>query len=54
MVWAFLSCMLLEPSVSKPLLFDGVDILLFETFPQQLQSVRIPLQAFAGDGGKAR
>ena len=53
LVWAFSFCMLLEPSASKPLLFVGVGILLFETFPQQLQSVRIPLQAFAGDGDEA-
>lgn len=53
MVWAFLSCMLLEPSASKPLLFVGVAILLFETLPQQLQSVSIALQALAGDGGEA-
>lgn len=49
----FSSCVLLEPSASKPLLFVGVGILLFETIPQQLQSVGIPLQAFAGDGGEA-
>ena len=53
MVWAFLSCMLLEPSASKPLLFVGVGILLFETFPQQLHRVSVALEAFAGDGGEA-
>ena len=42
-VWAFSFCMLLEPSASKPLLFVGVDILLFETFPQQLQRVGVAL-----------
>ena len=52
-VWAFLSCMLLEPSASKPLLFVGVGILLFDTLPQQLQRVGVALEAFAGDGGKA-
>lgn len=36
MVWAFLSCMLLEPSASKPLLFVGVGILLFQMLFQQL------------------
>ncbi len=53
MVWAFLFCMLLEPSASKPLLFVGVGILLFETFPQQLHRVGVALEAFAGDGGEA-
>lgn len=52
-VWAFSSCVLLEPSASKPLLFVGVGILLFETLLQQLQRVSIALQALAGDGGKA-
>lgn len=53
LVWAFSFCMLLEPSASKPLLFVGVGILLFETFPQQLQRVGVALEAFAGDGGEA-
>lgn len=53
LVWAFSFCMLLEPSASKPLLFVGVAILLFETFPQQLQRVSVALQALAGDGGEA-
>ncbi len=49
----FSSCVLLEPSASKPLLFVGVGILLFEMLPQQLQRVCVALQAFAGDGGEA-
>lgn len=52
-VRAFSSCMLLEPSVSKPLLFVGVDILLFEILFQQLQRMGVAVQAFAGDGGEA-
>lgn len=52
-VWAFSSCMLLKPSASKPLLFVGVGILLFQMLFQQLQRVRISLQALAGDGGEA-
>lgn len=42
-VWVFLSCVLLEPSASKPLLFVGVGILLFEILPQQLQRVGVAL-----------
>lgn len=53
MVWAFLSCVLLEPSASMPLLFVGFGILLFEMLPQQLQRVGVALQALAGDGGEA-
>lgn len=53
MVWAFSSCMLLEPSASKPPLFVGVGILLFEILFQQLQRMGIALQALAGDGGEA-
>ena len=45
--------MLLEPSASKPLLFVGIGILLFEMLLQQLQRMRIALQALAGDGGEA-
>lgn len=45
--------MLLEPSASKPLLFVGVGILLFEMLFQQLQRVGVALQALAGDGGEA-
>lgn len=53
MVWAFSSCMLLEPSASKPPLFVGVGILLFEILFQQLQRMGIALEALAGDGGEA-
>lgn len=53
LVWAFSFCMLLEPSVSKPLLFVGVDILLFEILFQQLQRMGVAVQALAGDGGEA-
>lgn len=53
MVWAFSSCMLLKPSASKPLLFVGVGILLFQMLFQQLQRVGVALKAFAGDGGEA-
>lgn len=49
----FSSCMLLKPSANKPLLFVGVGILLFQMLFQQLQRVRISLQALAGDGGEA-
>ncbi len=49
----FSSCMLLKPSASKPLLFVGVGILLFEMLFQQLQRVGVALEAFAGDGGEA-
>lgn len=49
----FSSCVLLEPSASKPLLFVGVGILLFEMLFQQLQRVGVALQALAGDGGEA-
>ena len=52
-VWAFLSCVLLKPSASKPLLFVGVGILLFQMLFQQLQRVGVALEAFAGDGGEA-
>lgn len=53
LVWAFSFCMLLEPSVSKPLLFVGVGILLFEMLFQQLQRMGVAVQALAGDGGEA-
>ena len=49
----FSSCVLLEPSASKPLLFVGVGILLFEMLFQQLQRVCVALQALAGDSGEA-
>ena len=44
---------MLEPSASKPLLFVGVGILLFEMLFQQLQRVGVALQALSGDGGEA-
>ena len=37
----------------EPLLFVGIGILLFEMLLQQLQRMRIALQALAGDGGEA-
>lgn len=50
----FSSCVLLKPSASKPLLFVGVGILLFQMLFQQLQRMGVALQTLAGDGGKAR
>ena len=49
----FSSCVLLEPSASKPLLFVGVGILLFQMLFQQLQRMGIAMEALAGDGGEA-
>lgn len=39
--------------MSKPLLFVGVGILLFEMLFQQLQRMGVAVQALAGDGGEA-
>lgn len=52
-VWAFSILCANEPSASKPLLFVGVGILLFQMLFQQLQRVGVAHQAFARNGGEA-